>query len=156
MIFSDFIASPIGYVIVKANDSSVASICFVDEQPLEVNGNPVTALACSQLAEYFAGNRRDFDLPLSAKGTEFQRTVWAGLGRIPYGITCSYAELAADIGRVGAARAVGTANGQNKIAIVVPCHRVIGADGRLAGYASGEHRKAWLLQHESSQRELPV
>jgi methylated-DNA-[protein]-cysteine S-methyltransferase len=103
----------------------------------------------ARLQAYFAGELRDFELPLAAAGTPFQQSVWRALCDIPYGETISYGELARRIGQPKAARAVGLANGQNPIAIVVPCHRVIGADGSLTGYGGGLERKRWLLAHES-------
>lgn len=103
----------------------------------------------AQLGEYFAGERTQFDLPLAAKGTEFQRSVWQALTQIPYGSTAGYGELAEMLGRPGAARAVGAANGKNPISIIVPCHRVIGADGSMTGYAWGEEKKRYLLTLES-------
>ncbi len=102
----------------------------------------------TQLAAYFAGELRRFDLPLKPEGTAFQQVVWAALQRINYGQTITYGALALAIGQGGAARAVGLANGRNLLSIVVPCHRVIGADGRLTGYAGGVDRKRWLLAHE--------
>jgi methylated-DNA-[protein]-cysteine S-methyltransferase len=111
-------------------------------------GKGLTSPARRQLAEYFAGHRRVFDLPLAPRGTPFQRAVWQALGTIPFGGTCSYADVAERIGRPGAARAVGAANGRNPIAIIVPCHRVIGRDGSLTGYAAGLARKRRLLDHE--------
>lgn len=107
-----------------------------------------------QLAEYFAGDRTSFDLPLHAAGTPFQHTVWDALVQIPHGETCSYGELAARIESPGAARAVGLANGQNPISIIVPCHRVIGANGSLTGYGGGLPAKKWLLGHESQRTGL--
>jgi len=104
--------------------------------------------ARTQLAEYFAGERTEFDLPLIPQGNEFQRSVWRLLATIPYGRTRSYGQLAATLGDVGLARAVGAANGRNPISIVVPCHRVVGRDGSLTGYAGGLHRKAFLLELE--------
>ncbi|MGC2939749.1 MULTISPECIES: methylated-DNA--[protein]-cysteine S-methyltransferase [unclassified Brevibacterium] len=104
----------------------------------------------TQLGEYFAGRRTRFDLPLAAKGTEFQRSVWQALTLIPFGRTAGYGELAGNLGRPGAARAVGAANGKNPISIIVPCHRVIGADGSMTGYAWGEEKKRHLLNLESS------
>ncbi|HTB29152.1 MAG TPA: methylated-DNA--[protein]-cysteine S-methyltransferase [Steroidobacteraceae bacterium] len=101
-----------------------------------------------QLEEYFAGTRRDFDLPMRLAGTEFQRRVWQHLTDIRYGETLSYGELAKRIGNPNASRAVGLANGRNPIPILVPCHRVIGADGSLTGYGGGLDRKRWLLAHE--------
>jgi len=107
-------------------------------------------LARSQLHEYFAGTRRTFDLPLRLAGTAFQQRVWRGLQEIAYGETSSYGQLARRIGKPGASRAVGLANGRNPISIVVPCHRVIGADGSLTGYGGGLERKQWLLAHEAN------
>ncbi len=101
-----------------------------------------------QLTAYFAGELTDFDLPLAPRGTDFQLRVWAALRTIPYGQTTSYGELAAQLGNPGASRAVGLANGRNPIAIIVPCHRVIGSDGGLTGYGGGLDRKRWLLDHE--------
>jgi methylated-DNA-[protein]-cysteine S-methyltransferase len=105
-----------------------------------------------QLGEYFAGKRRDFDLPLSMEGTEFRRRVWQELTRIPYGTTISYGELAHRVGNDKASRAVGLANGCNPIGIIVPCHRVIGANGTLTGYGGGLERKRILLDLEASNR----
>ena len=105
----------------------------------------------SVLRAYFAGDRRALDtLPAEGEGTPFQRSVWAALRQIPCGTTTSYGQLAAKLGKPGASRAVGLANGQNPIAVVVPCHRVIGADGSLTGYGGGLHRKRWLLLHEGA------
>jgi methylated-DNA-[protein]-cysteine S-methyltransferase len=102
-----------------------------------------------QVEAYFAGELRTFELPLRAVGTPFQQAVWAALERIPFGTTTSYGAIAAAVGAPGSARAVGAANGRNPIAIVVPCHRVIGANGRLVGYGGGLDRKTWLLSHEA-------
>ncbi len=107
-----------------------------------------------QLAEYFAGDRDDFDLPLHPAGTEFMRRVWDALREIPHGETRSYRDLAEAVGSPAAVRAVGAANGRNPISIVVPCHRVIGADGALTGYGGGLPAKQWLLQHEAAQLRL--
>jgi methylated-DNA-[protein]-cysteine S-methyltransferase len=108
----------------------------------------------AQLTAYFAGDLREFDLPLAAPGTDFQRRVWRELMQIPFGRSISYGELARRIGKPAASRAVGRANGQNPISIIVPCHRVIGADGTLTGYGAGLDRKRWLLDHEAGQRSL--
>jgi O-6-methylguanine DNA methyltransferase len=107
-----------------------------------------------ELAEYFTGKRSLFTVPLDIKGTDFERAVWQQLLRIPYGETRSYGQMAVDLGRVGAQRAVGRANGANYIGIVVPCHRVIEANGKLRGYGGGLWRKEWLLKLENSQRNL--
>jgi methylated-DNA-[protein]-cysteine S-methyltransferase len=111
---------------------------------------PVLVAARAQLAEYFAGARRAFDLRLDPRGTAFQRAVWRALLSIPYGVTRSYVQIAGAVGKPSASRAVGAANGQNPLAIVVPCHRVIGADGSLTGYGGGLAQKEWLLRHEGA------
>jgi methylated-DNA-[protein]-cysteine S-methyltransferase len=118
----------------------------------------VLALAARQLAEYFAGDRRVFELPLAHAGTQFQQLVWRALVAIPFGETRSYGEIARAIGRPAASRAVGAANGKNPFAIVVPCHRVIGASGELTGYAGGMAAKRWLLAHEgrAADRQLAL
>jgi methylated-DNA-[protein]-cysteine S-methyltransferase len=107
-----------------------------------------------QLAEYFAGDRREFTVALDPVGTEFQKTVWKALADIPYGVTTSYGRVAADIGSPSAARAVGLANGQNPISIIVPCHRVVGVSGALTGYGGGLDAKRWLLAHELAHAGL--
>ncbi len=109
-----------------------------------------------QLGEYFAGARREFDLPLDLAGTAWQKGVWSALMEIPYGATASYGELASRLGKPGGSRAVGRANGQNCVAIVVPCHRVIQADGGLGGYGGTLQRKRWLLDLETGVRQLPL
>jgi len=115
----------------------------------ELERDPVLRQARSQLTEYFAGQRREFDLPLAPSGTPFQHRVWAALSRIPYATTETYGELARVIGSRGAARAVGMANGRNPLSIIVPCHRVIGSDGSLTGYGGGEANKRALLDLEA-------
>jgi len=102
-----------------------------------------------QLDQYFAGRRRRFDVAIVEEGTPFQRAVWAALVRIPFGRTSSYGAVAHELGKPSSSRAVGAANGRNPISIIVPCHRVLGADGSLTGYAGGEARKRWLLEHEA-------
>ena len=110
----------------------------------------------AQLAEYFAGERRVFDLPLAPRGSEFQVGVWRALLRIPYGETCSYGDIARSVGRPDASRAVGAANGRNPIPIIVPCHRVVGSKGELTGFGGGLDTKRWLLEHEGALMELGV
>ncbi|RBP51579.1 methylated-DNA--[protein]-cysteine S-methyltransferase [Arenicella xantha] len=146
--FNDFLSTPLGDLEIVATESSVVSILFV-EQVRTSQSNAVTEQTKTQLAEYFNGGRRAFDLPLDAAGTEFQQTVWQALRTIPFGETRSYGDVATQIGNPKGSRAVGLANGKNPLTIVVPCHRVIGANGALTGYASGVERKAWLLRHES-------
>jgi methylated-DNA-[protein]-cysteine S-methyltransferase len=119
----------------------------------EVADDSLFAEPAGQLRDYFAGRRTEFDLPLALEGTAFQRRVWAELQKIPYGETISYGELAQRIGRPTAARAVGLANGRNPISIIVPCHRVIGADGSLTGYGGGMDRKQHLLTFERTIKE---
>lgn len=146
--FIDNFDTPLGRMEITANDVAITSIHFVDcPQQTQVNG--VTALAKQQLQEYFAGHRQRFDLPLEAAGTEFQKSVWRALRTIEFGQTCSYSDIAQIIKKPTAMRAVGSANGKNPMTIVVPCHRIIGANGSLTGYASGVDRKAWLLKHEA-------
>jgi methylated-DNA-[protein]-cysteine S-methyltransferase len=120
--------------------------------------HPVLAAASRQLAEYFAGARQEFDLPLDPQGTPFQLTAWRGLTTIPFGETVSYGEQAARIGLPGKARAIGAANGRNPLPIVVPCHRVVGSDGSLVGFGGGLETKSWLLHHERQVLglELPL
>lgn len=145
-------ASPVGPLRLHSDGSALTAIEFApfDEAvPGTRQDDAVLVLAREQLQEYFAGQRHDFDLPLAPVGTEFRRQVWAALQEIPYGRTVSYAQIAARLGLApGASRAVGTANGANPIPIVVPCHRVIGADGSLTGYAGGLERKRTLLDLE--------
>ena len=121
--------------------------------PLEASTegtNEAIERAAHQLSEYFVGARTEFDLPLDPVGTTFQKEVWFGLARIPFGQTTSYGKQAVDLGRPSAVRAVAAANGRNPLSIVLPCHRIIGADGSLTGFAAGLEAKAWLLRHEGA------
>lgn len=147
-------ADALGLILIRATPEGLTEIDFVDEQHEPPRPGPLTAQACAQLTEYFAGTRRDFDLPLAPQGTDFQRRVWAALEAIPFGETRNYAEIAEQLGSKGGQRAVGAANGRNPISIVVPCHRVIGSDGRMTGYAGGIGRKRWLLAFEAG--EVPM
>jgi methylated-DNA-[protein]-cysteine S-methyltransferase len=142
--------SPVGTIEIRADESAVTGICFNPEEETPENGVPTPLIgeACRQLDEYFAGIRRTFTLPLSLRGTDFQRHVWDALQRIPYGQTISYAQLAKTIGQPKACRAVGAANGRNPVAIVVPCHRVVASNGSLGGYAYGLKIKQQLLDGE--------
>jgi methylated-DNA-[protein]-cysteine S-methyltransferase len=148
--------SPIGELTLVSDGEALTGLYMTEQRhrpelPAAPAGDdPVLAEARRQLAEYFSGARREFDLPLRPAGTQFQQTVWAALREIPYGETAGYGELAARIGRPGAARAVGLANGRNPIAIVVPCHRVIGSGGSLTGYGGGLERKRYLLSLEGA------
>ncbi len=160
-----WIETPIGPMVAGATDSAICLLEFTDRRMMEKQLRTVAARLGRplipaenflvdrlrlQLGEYFAGTRRSFDLPLDYPGTVFQRRVWEGLLRIPYGETRSYARLAEEIGAEGASRAVGTANGMNRIAILIPCHRVIAADGGLGGYGGGLWRKLRLLETEGA------
>ena len=151
------VPSPIGDLRIVERDGSIVAIEFspfrppADGRPLGArsDGEPVLVDATRQLTAYFAGELTDFDLPLAPIGTDFQQRVWEQLGRIGYGETASYGEIAGRLGMTNAAsRAVGLANGRNPIPIVVPCHRVIGANGTLTGYAGGLERKQQLLELE--------
>ncbi|MFY9153023.1 MAG: methylated-DNA--[protein]-cysteine S-methyltransferase [Prolixibacteraceae bacterium] len=140
--------SPLGILILKSDGVSVNEICFSGHD-IEKHVPCQVLLDCKdQLEDYFAGKLLNFNLPLHPEGTEFQIRVWAELMKIPYGETITYLELAERLGDPKAVRAVGTANGRNPIAIVIPCHRVIGAANKLTGYAGGLWRKQWLLAHE--------
>lgn len=144
--------SPIGSLLLVGDGEAITAVEMEPHRPAATaDASPDDGpfrVAVEQLAAYFAGERTDFDLPLAPRGTEFQLRVWAALQAIPYGRTTSYGELAVEIGSPNGSRAVGLANGRNPIAVVIPCHRVIGADGRLTGYGGGLDRKRWLLDHE--------
>ncbi len=158
--------TPVGSLLLTANDTAITGIYFPtrDRTPKGRVGwvaddgkGPASALlaqARQQLTEYFAGSRTTFDLPLEPGGTPFQQSVWDALRTIPYGTTTSYGAIARRLGDVRATRAVGAANGQNPIPIVVPCHRVVGARGELTGFGGGLDRKRWLLEHEGALMEL--
>lgn len=146
--------SPLGQIIMQSDDHGLLGVWFETQttQP-EVLGeytdnHPILTNTIKQLQEYFAGERQQFDLPLAAKGTEFQQKVWHALSKIPYGETWSYQDLANAIDNPKAVRAVGLANGKNPISVIVPCHRVIGKNGKLTGYAGGVERKEKLLKLE--------
>jgi methylated-DNA-[protein]-cysteine S-methyltransferase len=155
------LASPVGPLLVEHDGRAVHALHFWEQGKHPPAGTRVEPTrddalgwkVARQLREYFDGARRDFDLPLAPAGTEFQRRVWEGLRAIPFGGTCSYGELARGIGTPGGTQAVGQANRRNPIPIVVPCHRVLAAGGRIGGYAGategdGVARKRWLLEHE--------
>lgn len=148
--------SELGRVGVAENGFALTHVQFEEEEPPlrgEERETPLLKEAAAQLKEYFAGLRKEFDLPLSPKGTDFQQKVWAALQRIPYGETRSYRQVAEAVGNPRGCRAVGMANNRNPISILIPCHRVIGKDGGLVGYGGGLDRKKWLLALEKEQRE---
>ncbi|GLQ72353.1 methylated-DNA--[protein]-cysteine S-methyltransferase [Vibrio penaeicida] len=148
------LSSKLGDVTIQANDDGLLGIWFetytTKPQKLgrEDRKHNVLAETCKQLTEYFEGSRKTFDVPLAAKGTDFQKQVWQALTQIPFGETWSYQDLANIIGNPKAVRAVGLANGKNPISVIVPCHRVIGKSGKLTGYAGGLERKEALLKLE--------
>ena len=146
-----YINSPLGITKIIGDENGIAVISVSDVGSNEVSSEIPTVLkeAVSQLEEYFKGKRTDFDLKLNPQGTEFQQKVWKALLEIPYGKTRTYLEQSKILGDVKAIRAVASANGKNPLWIVVPCHRIIGTDGSLTGYAGGLWRKKWLLEHEN-------
>lgn len=153
--------SPIGKLLLVADARALCAVYFpnhpdgavANELPLTPGSpptqHPILRETAKQLAEYFAGARRDFELPLATGGTEFQQQVWGSLRTIPYAATWSYGQLAVSVGNRNASRAVGAANGKNPIPIIIPCHRVIGSNGSLTGFGGGEPTKRWLLDHEA-------
>jgi len=149
-----YIQTPLGITKLVGDENGLNSISVLDtdEETTEVVPE-VLEDAYYQLKEYFEGNREKFNLELNPAGTEFQQRVWKALLNIPYGKTTSYLELSKTLGDVKAIRAVAAANGKNPLWIVIPCHRVIGSDGSLTGYAGGLHRKKWLLEHESPAKQ---
>ncbi len=161
LAFTQF-ASPVGELTLVASDRGLVAILWPDDDPARVKleerqRDPEQAILVAtahQLTDYFEGNRRIFDLPLDMRGTDFQQQVWRALLTIPFGETRSYGQLASAIGRPTASRAVGAANGRNPLSIVAPCHRVIGGNGALTGFAGGMETKQWLLEHERGATRL--
>jgi AraC family transcriptional regulator of adaptative response/methylated-DNA-[protein]-cysteine methyltransferase len=164
LLTATWIETPLGPMLAIAGDAGLELLEFVDRRALETElrelrrtlgavvpgDHPILRRTAEQLREYFAGTRRDFDLPLNQHGSTFQRAAWQALREIPYGETRSYTDMARRVGSPAAVRAIGRVNGQNQIAIVVPCHRVIRADGSLCGYGGGRWRKQWLIDHEKA------
>lgn len=146
-----FINTPVGILELKGDAEGLASVLFKDEENDVVSEKIPKELkdAALQLQEYFEGNRKEFNLKLSPEGTDFQKRVWEELQQIPFGKTTSYQQMANTLGDPKVIRAAASANGKNPISIIIPCHRVIGSDGSLTGYAGGLHRKKWLLEFES-------
>lgn len=150
--------SPVGVLRLIGSDAGLRAILWPAERDDRVRfdedlvdgEHPILEETAAQLSSYIAGDRHDFELPLDPVGSDFQREVWMGLQKIPYGQTQTYGELAETLARPGAARAVGAATGRNPISIVIPCHRLVGASGALTGFAGGIETKRWLLDHESN------
>jgi methylated-DNA-[protein]-cysteine S-methyltransferase len=157
-----FIQSPVGKLKLMASNEGLVAILWENDKPSRVRfpdpvedaGHPLLKKTEQQLEEYFAAKRKAFSIPLEMRGTKFQKDVWHALLAIPFGETRSYGELAKQLGNPNATRAVGAANGRNPLSIVVPCHRVIGASGKLTGFGGGLHVKAQLLGLEGSHRSL--
>lgn len=154
MIHIAYYNSPIGIVKITADEHFITELVFTEENKTDISGgnaiiSPVLQQCLQQLDEFFAGTRKEFTMPVKQAGTAFQQRVWKELATIPFGKTVSYLHLSKQLGDVKAVRAVASGNGKNKISIIVPCHRVVGSDQSLTGYAWGNHRKQWLLQHEA-------
>ncbi len=146
--YCSILQSPLGPISIVADEQFVQKISFKENSSTEQNENEITQLAVSQLTAYFEGSLKTFTLPIKQSGTGFQQEVWSALLTIDYGVTRSYLQMAKQMNNVLAIRAMAAANGKNNLAIVVPCHRVIGSDGTLVGYAGSLWRKKWLLDHE--------
>jgi methylated-DNA-[protein]-cysteine S-methyltransferase len=146
-----YYSSPIGLIEVTGNENGIATLYFVEDKPNHSTKIQAALKECIyQLDEYFKELRKEFDLKLNPEGTEFQKKVWNKLLDVPYGKTNSYLDISKQLGDANATRAVGNANGSNPISIIIPCHRVIGSNGKLTGYGGGLWRKEWLLNHEKS------
>ncbi len=148
-VFKKYYDSPVGILELSATDKGLSGLYFVEEKMDDEKGNDILENTCKQLNEYFNEGRTEFDLALDIQGTDFQKSVWEQLLKIPFGITKTYLDIAKNLGDRNSLRAVGMANGKNKISIIIPCHRVIGAKGELTGFGGGIWRKKWLLDHES-------
>ena len=150
--YKAYFKSPLGTIEIVGCSDSILALDFVEEMLPGDDEQTFCVKECiKQLDEYFNGQRKEFFLNLEPAGTEFQKSVWRHLAKIPYGKTATYGEVAEAIGKPGASRAVGSANGKNPIAIIIPCHRVIGSDGSLAGYGGGLWRKRWLIGFERGE-----
>ncbi|WPR72157.1 methylated-DNA--[protein]-cysteine S-methyltransferase [Flavobacterium sp. NG2] len=145
--------TPLGIATIIGDENGIAKITIADEGKISTEIPVILRNAVTQLQEYFEGNRTHFNFKLNPQGTEFQQKVWQALIEIPYGKTISYLDLSKKLGDVKAIRAVASTNGKNPLWIVVPCHRVIGTDGSLTGYAGGLWRKKWLLEHENPSQQ---
>jgi len=147
-MYTDYFESPLGLIEFKASDAGVIQVIFCGAEQGTIRTNEITAQCQIELAEYFSGDRKVFTLPLDLQGTDFQKSVWHCLSEIPFGESATYLDIAKKVNKPKGSQAVGGANGRNPISIIVPCHRVIGSNGSLTGYAGGIERKLWLLNHE--------
>lgn len=147
-----YMDSPLGKIKIVGDADAIKMVGFVDGEERATDGIlPLVVRNCKkQLREYFDGKRKEFNIPLAPEGTDFQKDVWNTLLEIPFGKTSTYAKQSVKLGDIKKIRAVGTANGKNPVAVIIPCHRVIGTDGSLTGYAGGLDKKEWLLRHENS------
>lgn len=158
-MYKAFYRSPVGVLEIISDSHAITHIAFVRNEDKEIPAElgkytPEVIKQCiAELEEYFAGTRKQFDVAIKLDGTDFQLRVWKELQKIPYGLTITYTEQALRLGDVKAIRAIGTCNGKNPIAIIVPCHRVIGLNGSLTGYAGGIEKKKWLLLHEQEHSD---
>jgi methylated-DNA-[protein]-cysteine S-methyltransferase len=147
--YKAYYKSEIGFIEIIGTEQEILSVDFIEEKPVDNTEVPLCLKEClKQIDEYFKGNRKEFSVQLKLDGTDFQKKVWRELMTIPFGKTVSYRDIAKGIGNIKAVRAVGNANGKNKIPIIIPCHRVIASDGSMGGFSSGIWRKEWLLKHE--------
>ena len=153
--FCQSFQSPMGWISVECTEDAVVRISFVDQSPQQ-HPSDLTEETVNQLKAYFDGSLHDFNLPLEPDGSPFQLSIWRMLQEIPFGTTTSYGKLAEQAGDPNLSRAIGLANGKNPIAVVIPCHRVIGADGSLTGHAGGLWRKEYLLKHEGAIRQMEL
>ncbi|WP_072303806.1 methylated-DNA--[protein]-cysteine S-methyltransferase [Cellulophaga fucicola] len=151
-----YIKTPLGIAKIEGDEDGLSVISVLDDAEVTTVIPEVLEDAVYQLQEYFSGERTTFSIELNPEGTDFQKKVWNGLLEIPYGKTCSYLELSKVLGDPKAIRAVAAANGKNPLWIIIPCHRVIGSNGSLTGYAGGLHRKKWLLEHESPAKQTSL
>ena len=145
--------SPLGAIEITASDGEISSVAFIENHPENISNSSELSEVLQQFDEYFSGKRKEFSLPLAPEGTIFQKQVWHELKTIPFGEKRSYLDIALKLGDKNLTRAVGAANGKNPIAIIIPCHRVIGENGSLTGYAGGLWRKEWLLDLESPSKQ---
>ena len=162
MFFTHLAGTPVGRLLIAGDDQGLRHVSFGNSaaettlgEDWELNEKRLKE-AVRQLKAYFSGKLRAFDLPLAAEGTDFQRRVWKALYKVPYGTTASYGDIARSVGNPAAARAVGLANGRNPIAIIVPCHRIIGSSGKLVGYGGGLHNKQALLKLEGAAQRVEI
>lgn len=152
-----FIQSPLGFIKIVGNQDGLSSVIITKSEEKITNNIPVELKECaSQLEEYFKGTRTKFNLKLNPEGSSFQKKVWKQLEQIPYGKTISYLDFSKQLGDVKAIRAVANANGKNPLWIILPCHRVIGSNGSLTGYAGGLYAKKWLLEHENPPKQATL